>query len=63
MDLMTASTSYQALKTKYQDFRAPTARILSLIHISGPLGAGERESDPRGGRVPAHAGAGRRRGR
>ena len=27
MDLMTASTSYQMLKTKYQDFRAPTVRV------------------------------------
>ena len=28
MDLMTAGTSYQQLKSKYQDFRAPTVRIL-----------------------------------
>lgn len=28
MDLMTASTGYQQLKSKYQDFRAPTARVL-----------------------------------
>ena len=28
MDLMTASTSYTLLETKYQKFAAPTARIL-----------------------------------
>lgn len=41
MDLMTASTSYQALKTKYQDFRAPTARIrVDGVDIAEKLKAG-----------------------
>ena len=43
MDLMTAGTTYQQLKSKYQDFRAPTVRLVvdgtdpvSYTHLTLP---------------------------